>query len=643
MKALVCLGLIGSVVVGQPMEARTGTIPRPISDKGVTSLVETERLRPLPRKIAFRSKGSSSPVRTDDVGAGKAKEADPLTKNNGPIAEKMPPSSKQNSSEHPAHKQPPPTLTPLVDPDEVYFTVVIFQVEGNTLLEDERIQEVLRPFRGFAQQVKDMEQARLTLEKTYHEAGYPTVLVVLPQQKIEGGIIRLEVVESHIQDLTVTGNRFFSTDQVLSKMPSVHPGSIIHEPTLKLELAAVNAHPDRNVTPVLKPGKETGTVDLELKVNDRIPLHFSLSGDNRGSLNTPSNRMVAEVQYSNLWNLEHILTFQTVQTPQDLGEVEVYGLTYVAPLGDPRRLVSVYGSISDTNSSVLDTGVFGGGTVGIAGNSKIAGFRFSFPWDTGSAIKHSFTIGLDYKRLEESTATFPGGGPTAVVSSPIEYLPLSLGYTGILGHHSGVSTVTLGLKGYVAGILPDGKKENFGGKGDPGDPDFVAGNRVGATGDFGIVQLSLDRTQFFPNDFMLTAHFDGQWANEPLIAVEQLFAGGLDTVRGYEQNETLGDMGFRTRLELLLPNYTFHFDRTVNSRLKADFRLLTFFDTAFLWVQRAQPGQTDQFKIRGTGIGIRAKLTEYLDLQIDHGWALRDGVVSEEGDSFTHFAVKLAL
>jgi hemolysin activation/secretion protein len=533
-------------------------------------------------------------------------------------------------------------LKPLVAEEDVYFTVVKFQVEGNSLLEEETIQEILRPFKGFAQQVKDMEQARLALEKSYHEAGYPTVLVVLPQQKIENGIIRLEVVESRVNTLTVSGNRFFSTDHVLSKMPSVRVGAILHEPTLRKELSGVNAHPDRNVTPILKPGEETGTVNLELKVDDRLPLHASVTGDNRGALNTPKNRIVAEVQYTNLWDLDHIVTFQTVQTPEELGEVQVYGMTYVAPLGDPRRLFSIYGSISDTSSSLAGTSlpVGGGGAVGIGGNSKIAGLRYSFPLDTDDGIKHLFSAGLDYIRLGKSSADFGGVLGTAVVSSPVEYLPLSLGYTGILGHHSGVSALNVGLKGYVAGVLPDGKKEDF--AGDPNDPD-TPGNRVGSTGTFGIIHGSLDRTQFLPSDFLLTAHIDGQWANEPLIAVEQLFSGGMDTVRGYLQNEALGDMGFRTRLELMTPTYSLNFDRPVNSWLKADLRFLTFFDTAFLWVRRPQPGQREEFQLNGAGIGLRANITEYLDLQVDHGWALRDGAISESGDSFTHFVVKMTL
>jgi hemolysin activation/secretion protein len=631
MKAIQGIGLLVGLMLLYPMGLLAQTVERKMS-----SHEESVRKDALSTSAGH----SGSPVgKSDTNGRAAGSQLAQGARGKNVTDEVAPARTRSPEKEQPEKAARP--LKPLVAEEDVYFTVVKFQVEGNSLLEEDTIQEILRPFRGFAQQVKDMEQARLALEKSYHEAGYPTVLVVLPQQKIENGIIRLEVVESRVDTLTVSGNRFFSTDHVLSKMPSLRVGAILHEPTLRKELSGVNAHPDRNVTPVLKPGEETGTVNLELKVDDRLPLHASVTGDNRGALNTPQNRIVAEVQYTNLWDLDHIVTFQTVQTPEELGEVQVYGMTYVAPLGDPRRLFSIYGSIADTNSSLVGANLpIGGGTVGIGGNSKIAGLRYSFPLDTDSEIKHLFSIGLDYKRLEESIADFGGVLGTAVVSSPVEYLPLSLGYTGILGHQSGVSALNIGLKGYVAGVLPDGKKEDF--AGDPDDPG-TPGNRVGSTGTFGIIHGSVDRTQFLPSDFLLTAHIDGQWANEPLIAVEQLFSGGMDTVRGYLQNEALGDMGFRTRLELMAPAYSLHFDRPVNSWLKADLRFLAFFDTAFLWIRRALPGQQEEIRLRGTGIGLRATITEYLDLQLDHGWALRDGVISESGDSFTHFAVKIAL
>src|SRR5688500_7899668 len=56
------------------------------------------------------------------------------------------------------------------------FTVDRYLVEGNTLLSDATSEAVLAKYKGMGKQFKDLEQARMDLEKSYHEAGYPTVL-----------------------------------------------------------------------------------------------------------------------------------------------------------------------------------------------------------------------------------------------------------------------------------------------------------------------------------------------------------------------------------------------------------------------------------------------------------------------------------
>lgn len=536
-------------------------------------------------------------------------------------------------------------IEPLSDPNEVFFSVLKFDVEGNTLLTQERIDEVLREYRGFAQTIDDLEHARIALEKTYHEEGYPFVLVVLPEQSVASGTINLSVVESKLGNVTITGNKHFSQTNIRRKMPSVKSGWIVYEPTFKKELAVANFHPDLHVTPVPRPGKEQGLVDLELKVNDRLPLHAKLTGNNKGTLSTPRNRIVAELQYTNLFDRDHHITLQSVQTPEDWGAVQVYGATYVAPLTRRDHLLVAFASYSKSSSILAGTGLATGeasvGTIGIAGNSEAAGVRYTFPFWENDTVTNQFSIGWDYTRLEASTASFPAGLGTAVVRTPIQYAPVSLGYTGILPHHRGITQGNLTLKGYIAGMIPGGDKVNFGG--DPNDPYNNPGNRTGSTGTFGVVKTSLDRTQVLPENFTLLAHVDGQWANEPLIVSEQIYAGGLDTVRGYIQNETLGDIGVRTRLEAQTPSQFFHFDRPYAPRVKADVKIAVFYDTAFLWVLRPTPGQTPKFQLEGAGLGLRLGLSEIIQLQLDQAWAMRDGSVSKRGDTFTHFLVTLTL
>lgn len=537
------------------------------------------------------------------------------------------------------------------DVQAVGFVLGSFAVEGNTLLDQSKIDAVLDPFKGTERQIADVERARAELEKAYHAEGYPTVLVNLPEQTIEGGIVRLEVIEGRLSKVTVTGNEHYSWSNIRLKLPSVKPGAIIYEPAFLKELAAVNGNPDLNVAPVLKPGTVPGTVNLELKVKDRLPVHGKLEADNKGPITTPRYRLLAEVQHANIFGNDEILTVNTVQTPTDFGAVQNYGASFVKPVKWPDHILAVYASRSKS-SSVLAGGavsIGGGGDIAVAGNATVAGTRYIFPILKGGAYTHQLSVGVDYKRLEKTNATFPGGG-SAVVSSGIEYTPASIGYTGLYPdrwwpNYLGQTKLSLSAKGYVAGIVPGGRKQDFGG--DPNDKFGKPGVRKGSTGTFAVVQGGLDRVQTLPYDFTLLLSTNGQWASQPLIPAEQFFAGGMDSVRGYITFEAIGDHAVRGRAELTSPELlSVPIDMIWQRRRSSDytfrFRLATFYDAAHIWVADAPPGQISRFRLEGAGGGIRVKFPKDVgQLAIDYGYPLRETLNTKQGDSFTYFTINL--
>ena len=70
------------------------------------------------------------------------------------------------------------------------FEINEFRVEGNTLFSTDRITDLLDDLTGSDRSAADVEQARDTLERFYHDAGYPTVMVNIPEQSAEGGELR---------------------------------------------------------------------------------------------------------------------------------------------------------------------------------------------------------------------------------------------------------------------------------------------------------------------------------------------------------------------------------------------------------------------------------------------------------------------
>lgn len=556
--------------------------------------------------------------------------------------------SKPPVTNRPADPKPAPQSGPDSESGESGgFAIREFVVEGSALLTPSQINEVLDKHKGRNKKIVDIEQARIELEKAYQKLGYPTVLVVVPEQTVEEGTVRLNVVEGHLLRVDVTGNQYFSRYNILGKLPSIKIGTLLYEPEFVKQLDAVNGNPDLKVAPVLKPGSEPGTVDLELKAKDRLPLHAKVTGDNKGPFTTPANRVTFEAQYTNLWDADHILSLQTTQTPTDWGAVQAYGFSYVAPIQWPDHLLAVYASKVLSNSTLAGTSlpVSGAGNIAVAGNATMGGFRYLFPIFKGGPLVHQLSIGIDYKRLEETKAVFPADLGTAVVLSPVQYTPASFGYTGIYPDTYGSTTFTAAFAGYVAGLIPGGGKKDF--AGDPSNPDEYPGNRQGSSGTFGVVKTSLSRLQPLPLGFLLSTRVDGQWATEPLIPAEQYFAGGMDTVRGYIQNEALGDNALLWRTELYTPELPsipldYFWQRRRSSELKATVKFLAFYDFARLWTKEAPPGQQDLNRLEGIGGGMRMKIEPInLTLQLDEGVALQKTAATKYGDTFAHFLISI--
>jgi hemolysin activation/secretion protein len=168
----------------------------------------------------------------------------------------------------PAAEPPPPTA---------YFNVHEYRVLGNSVLSNRDIERVLYPLLGDHKTLADVEVARAALEKTYHDRGFATVFVDIPEQDVSDQIVRLKATEGRLHEVRISGARYFSERKILAAVPSATAGTVPNVPVLQDQLSAVNVTTaDRSVVPILKAGPVPGTVDLALRVDDHLPLHGSV-------------------------------------------------------------------------------------------------------------------------------------------------------------------------------------------------------------------------------------------------------------------------------------------------------------------------------------------------------------------------------
>ena len=197
------------------------------------------------------------------------------------------------------------------------FEVRAYRVEGNTLIPNDALERILSPATGTNVTLAAIQKAVGNLQLAYRERGFATVGVALPQQRITNASVRVVVNEGLLTDVRVTGNRYFSSNNVLRALPSLKTNQVLNGRVFQRELDLANQDRDRQIYPTLGPGPEPGTSALDLRVKDRLPLHGRLEVNNQSTPGTPEWRINGSLQYNNLWQREHQLGLSAGFTPED--------------------------------------------------------------------------------------------------------------------------------------------------------------------------------------------------------------------------------------------------------------------------------------------------------------------------------------
>lgn len=493
------------------------------------------------------------------------------------------------------------------DEGDPAFEIMEYVIEGNTVLPVTTVERAVFPHLGPARRFEDVEAARKALETAYRDAGFALASVDIPEQRADTGVIRLVVTEGRVTRTRVVGARYYSQGYILERVASAAEGQVPHLPTLQAELLDVNRSTDRRVVPVLRPGREAGSTEIDLNVTDSLPLHGSLGLNNHASRNTSSTRLQAALSYDNLLQRDHNLALQAVVSPESPGEVRVLSATYSlprAPAGLAALSFSYTRSDSEVYAGVGDTQLFGTG--------NIFGVRRSFVLELGEKSFQLLTLGAEYKDMTDSVQAGAGAG----FDTPIRYLPLSLGWLGSFRRPAGDWQLGATLSGGLRGLVND--QQEF------------ADKRYQAKAQYFLLKLDARHGRNLPwLDLRLRAQAELQLAPAPLISNEQFVVGGANSVRGYLEADAVGDQGLRGSLQLA----TADFAPRLGWPLLASASLHTFVDGALAVLRRPLPGQASHYRLLGVGLGgqLSTKGSYPVSLSLELGWPLlkRDLLGSE--------------
>jgi len=490
-------------------------------------------------------------------------------------------------------------------PSSVFY-IREYRVSGSTKLDSLSIQEAVYPFLGPGRGVGDVDAARAALEKAFRNKGYQTVSVLIPQQDPKYGVIRLEVVEGKVGRLRVNGAKYFLPSRVKAETPELAEGHVPHLPTVSKELVALNRNADRKVTPRLRTGAEPGTVDIDLDVEDKLPLHGSLELNNRYNSNTTQLRLNGALSYGNLFQLGHTLGGNFQIAPEQSEDAKSFSGYYLARVNEGLSLMA-QGSKQDSDVSTLTGSA-------VVGKGETYGIRAMFDLPVREKFYQTFSLGLDWKTASEETISL--GDQTILYQTPIEYYPLSLTHGATWMHENGFTEWNTSLVMNLRG--PGSDRSDF---------DY---KRSGSTGSFVYLRSDLSHTQDLKSGAQLFGKLQGQLSSQALPNGEQLSAGGLGTVRGYLESTALGDNGLLGTLEWRTPSFI---GKPAKSGLRSDeWRVYTFADSGLVGIYDGLPGQDDSSIFASAGIGSNVRYKDHYNASLDVAVPFIEQVDTQQGE-----------
>lgn len=477
------------------------------------------------------------------------------------------------------------------------FRVSAYRFEGNTVFSAEELATVAAPFAGREISSEDLALLQQALTRHYVEHGYLTSGAIVPDQQVSDGNVTIRLVEGSLTRIEVDGNRRLREAYIASRLrrgagPPLNVGALQEQLQLLLAgpfLSRINAE--------LSPGDAPGEAVLTARVQEKRPYDLSLGVNNDI---TPSLGEVRGVLQGALYSPAGLGDILSTELGYAEGSREA-GLNYVVPVNTLGTSLEVFADWS--NGEVVEERLAG---LDIEGETTSFGARVSHALRETARERLGLALGFDSRHsttslLGRGFAFSPGVERDGDTQVSVLRFAQDWSRRGARQVIAVRSTFSIGLD--VLGAthnphnVPDGQ--------------FVAW--------LGQVQWA----RRLPwRDSQLVYRLDGQWAEDPLLPLEQFSVGGGRTVRGYAKNLLVRDHGFATSLELRIPLW-----KHASGRSLLEFA--PFVDAGGAWFKDREAPAPEV--IPALGFGLRSDPLPQVHAELYWGHAFED--IVGKGDS----------
>jgi hemolysin activation/secretion protein len=439
----------------------------------------------------------------------------------------------------------------------------------------------------------DLATITRQVQQVYRSADRPFVDVSVPEQNVQRGVVQIIVTEYRVGAVTVTGNRHFSSRQILA-MGNLTPGEPLTLPRLREALDDYNQNPFLTVNAIARPGATTGSSDIVLEAQDRLPLRGYAGYDNQGVATLGRDEWFVGLNWGNAFGLGQVLSYQ--YTRSFTGRYDAHSVSDVIPV-DSNDHVVLFGAYATQQPFLAEE-------FSSVGHSGQVSGRWVHEIPIGIGIKTSIQGGIDYKRTDNNLE-FLG---LRLLDSAVEVFQFPLIFTATLDDAHGQTALENQM------VISPGNITRY------NKTAYMQLLVPYSDASYFYDRLSVTRVTKLPAGISWIVRAMVQVASGNLPYSEQLAAGGIGSVRAYDPNSALGSEGVLAKTELNAPAFSILAGK---GEMTDQMQLGVFLDYGDVWQRRALPDSPRNTDLMSVGGKAHYTLGRYLDAEVDLGQQLK--------------------
>ena len=418
----------------------------------------------------------------------------------------------------------PDAAPPPAQARAIRFDVSRIIVEGSDQVPAAEIEALIAPLSGREVTLLEVYEVRDVLTARYRSAGYVLSQAIIPAQRVEEGVLRLEVVEGFISDVAFEGAVNPGVEAALRPyVARVLAERPLKAATLEHVMLLMDDLPGITAKSVLRANEQVKGGTTLVVVVERTYASGSVSVDNRGSraIGPLQADLTADVSLL----ADRLSVRALVTKPTD--ELMLGDASWTTSLGSYGTTLTLGArkSVSKPGGAARNTGV----------HSDTRSVRLAVGQPILRSAAETIRVSAELSARQSTSMQF-FGEPNQTLQSEDRLRVLAVtGSWDFSDAWGGTNVFQLTLT------------KGFGGFGASNQ-----GPRSRADGevDFRKAGLFVQRDQPLGNDLSLTLAAEGQWSPDTLLSSEEYGVGGKSFGLAYDSSEVSGDQGMAARAEL---------------------------------------------------------------------------------------------